>query len=677
MPFRRTIFLLALAVFATSTLRAQTPNVVLISLDTFRADRLTPWGGPPDLAPNLDALAAKGSCFTSCFAPAPETLPSHATLLTGAYPSLTGLHNNGFGKLAPAVPTLAEVLSAKGYATCAVIASQVLNSRYGLSRGFSGLRRRLGSAVSRTANEVTDRALAKLRAPRKEPASSSGSIISTRTSPTRPPRPSPEHTKDAPYDGAVAFVDAEVGRLLKNLPPDTVVAVVSDHGEALGDHGEPTHGVFLFQPTVRVVCLLQGPGVPAGKTSGSPTSLADVARTLAALAGVSPSALKGEGMDLLASPKGGPSPRVLPMEAWLPFSEFRWLPLFGVTDGRYKWVRGKTDHLYDLAADPGEAKDLVAQPPAEAVALKAKLPDLPKVAPSEGRVDPALLGLGYSPAPGGHFDPQNLPDPYDRVAILQDMAQGRLDRSAGQLDRAIARLKSATDRDPGNPYAWFEYGETLRRAGKTGEAVKALDRAVTIAPQLYEAWTAKGHALVSEKKNDEAGRCYEKALALQPDYIPAADALAAYYLDLNQPDKAVALIERAVSTGIADSGTYLLRGRIRLVQKRNDDATKDFEAALRLSLRPEETLKQEADTYVILNMVEAGEQLYQEGIKRYPSYAPNYLTLGSYFLQLDRPDKALPYFRGALGCDLDPETRRQIQGMVKELESAVEGTPGK
>ncbi len=672
MPFRRTFVCLALALAATLSVSAQSPNIVLVSLDTFRADRLAAWGAPPELAPNLNALAAKGACFTGCSAPAPETLPSHATLLTGAYPSLTGLHANGFGRLA-AIPTLAEVLSARGYATCAVVASPVLNSRYGLSKGFAAYDDALGSASSRTANDVTDRALAKLRAPRKGPVFLWVHYFDAHF-PYASPSSYAKRTKNAPYDSAVAFVDAELGRLLRNLPPDTVVAVVSDHGEALGDHGEPTHGVFLFQPTIQVVCLLQGPGVPAGKASKAPASLGDVARTLASLAGVPASSLKGEGVDLLSRLKGDGGARVLPLEAWLPFAEFRWMPLVGVTDGRFKWVRGKSDHLYDLSADPGESKDLAAQPPAEAAALRARIPELPKTAPSEGQVDPALLGLGYSPAPGGHFDPAVLPDPYDRVSVLQDVAQGRLERASGQFDRAIARLRSATDRDPGNPYAWFEYGETLRRDGKTADAVKALDRAVSIAPQLYEAWTAKGHALAAEKKSDEAGRCYEKAVALQPDYTPAVDALAAYYLDLNQPDKAVGLIERAVSTGIADSGTYLLRGRVHLVQKKSDEAAKDFEAALRLSLKPEETLKQEADFYVILDQVDQGERLYQEGIKRYPGYAPNYLTLGSYFLQLDRPDKALPYFKGALGCDLEPTTRQQVQEMVKELEAA-QGTP--
>jgi tetratricopeptide (TPR) repeat protein len=546
-----------------------------------------------------------------------------------------------------------------------------LNKRYGLSRGFATYDDALGPSLSRTAEDVTDLALAQIRAPRK------GSLFLwvhyfDAHFPYTTPAAFSRQGANGPYDRAVAYVDSEVGRLLKGLPPDTVVAVVSDHGEALGDHGELTHGVFLFQSTVRTVCILQGPGVPSGRICSTPTSLADVARTLAVLAGAPASALQGEGVDLLTLSKGGATPsRVFPLEAWVPFSQYRWHPLFGVTDGRYKWVRGRVDHLYNLSADPGESKDLAATPPAGALALRVKLPPPPKVAPSEGQVDPALLGLGYAPAPGGRFDPSALPDPYDKVSILRDINTAKVERVNGQYDKAVPRLKSATERDPGNPAAWFEYGETLRRAGRPAEAIPALDRALTIAPQVYEAWASKGNALVTEHKNEEAAKCYEKALALQPDYVAALNPLAAYYMNLNQLDKALPLIDRAISTGIADANTYLLRSEIRLVQSRNDDAATDFEAALHLSEHPERTLKEEADIYMEQQQYEAGERLYLDGIRRYPAYAPNYLTMGSYYLQMKRPEKALSFFKKALECDLNPMMRAQVQGIVRKLDAAA------
>lgn len=672
MTLRQTLSGLALALMLPVALAAQAPNVVLVSLDTFRADQLAAWGGSPGLAPNLNALAVKGMVFTSCFAPAPETLPSHATLLTGAYPSRTGLHNNGLGRLASGVPTLAEVLSAHGYATAAVIASPVLSSRYGLSKGFHHYDDVLGTSASRPASEVTDRALALLKAPRKGPLFLWVHYFDTHF-PYATPDAFARGMKAPPYETAVAYVDSEVGRLLKALPANTIVAVVSDHGESLGEHGEPTHGVFLFQPTIHVVCLLSGPGVPPGASSAVACSLADVASSLCALAKISSSGLRSQGLDLMALSKTPDTPaRALPLEAWLPFAQFRWMPLVGITNGRYKWVRGKTDRLFDLASDPKEAKDISASAPPEAMALRAKLPSLPADPPTGGQVvDPALLGLGYAPAPGGRLDPASLPDPHDRAGVLQDIMQARLERSLGQFEKAANRLQAVTSSDPGNPSAWYEYGETLRQAGKTDQALVALDRALAISSQLAEAWTAKGHVLVAQEKNGEAAHCYEKALAIQPDFTGALNPLAAYYLDENKPDQALPLLERAVSAGFADEGTFLLRGRVRLVQSRPAEAARDFEAALRISANPRQILKAEADIYMVRKRYEEGLRLYEEGIKRYPGFAPNYLTMGSFYLQADQPGRAYPLFKKALACDLDPKVRENLEGMVRDLEEML------
>ncbi len=677
MPFRRMLLALALALAARTAAMAQSPNLVLISLDTVRADRLAPWGGSPDLAPNLNALAARGSAFASCFAPAPLTLPSHATMLTGVFPEVSGLRDNGFGTLAPGVPTLAEVLAARGYTTAAVIAAPVLDDQYGLNRGFGSYDDDMGAAVYRPGNEVTDRAIARIRAPRKGPLFLFVHYFDAHFPYNWPPAFA-RHTKDADYDSAVAFVDSEVGRLMKALPPDTVVAVVSDHGEGLGDHGEPTHGVFLFQATVHVVCFLQGPGVPQGKKVSGPTSLCDVARTLAALAGAPASALEGDGVDLLALARGSAPPfRAFPLESWVPFSQYRWHPLFGVTDGRYKWVRGKVDRLYDLASDPGETKNLAAAPPPDAKALKGKLPAQPAAAPSQGKVDPALLGLGYAPAPGGSYDPASLPDPYDRAFVLQAITEARIERSDGDLGKAVARLKSAAEKDTGDPSVWFEYGETLRRAGRYTEAVAALERALTISPQVYQVWTSKGHALLALEKGEEAARAYEKAVALQPDFTPAVNALAAYYLDTGKSERALTLVERAIAAGTGDFNTYLLRGQLFLMGQRTGDAAKDFELAVRLSPHPEETLKEEADTYVAVKREAEGEALYVEGTRRFPAYAPNYLALGSLSLKRGHADEALAQFRKALGLKLDAPTRRQVEGLVRKLEAGAGGAASK
>ena len=644
------------------------PAIVLISLDTFRADRLAPWGGRPDLAPNLNALAERGSAFTGCWTPAPITLTAHATLLTGFMPARTGLHDNGMGVLAKDVPTLAEALSKRGYDTRAIVASALLASRFGLARGFSQYDGGVGPARVRSATQVTDRAIAAVKAAGDRPF-----FVFAHYYDTHEPYAAPEafahRFSGSAYDAAVAYVDSEVGRLLKGLPAGTLVLVVSDHGEALGEHGEPTHGSLLHVPTLRTVLILAGPGVEKGRTVSSPCTLADVAPTLLNLVGAASPAYTCEGRDLLLG-KSAATPRILLLETWLPFDQFRWCPLTGVTDGRFEWVRGRRDALYDLKDDPGESRDISASPPEQALKLRAALPRLPAEPPVAGPVDEAIKGLGYAPVPGGTLKGKELPDPRDQTGILQLMGRARLDRATGNVERAAQLYGSAAEKDPGNPSALFEFGETLRQRGRNQEALAVLDRAIAVAPVMAEAWTAKGHALVGLQKPAEAVPCYEKALALSPDSADALNPLAAYYLDQNKPDKAFPLLNKAEGEGFANSDTYLMQGRIHLVQNKKEEALKDFFTAMQLTENAPKTLKAEADIFMVRGMYNEAVKLYEQGIRLDPMFAPNYLTLGTFYLNAERPELALPLFRKALDCDLDKSTRENVQEIVAELEKA-------
>jgi tetratricopeptide (TPR) repeat protein len=225
------------------------------------------------------------------------------------------------------------------------------------------------------------------------------------------------------------------------------------------------------------------------------------------------------------------------------------------------------------------------------------------------------------------------------------------------------------EKDPGNPAALFEYGETLRRLGRVDEAGRALDGAIAAGPSMSEAWIAKGHVLVTQSKPEEAARCYEKALALSPDAVGALNPLAAHYLDLNKPEKAFPLLARAEAEGIADADTFLILGRIHLIQNKLQEAQKDFATSLQLSDDPRRTLKAQADIFVIRNHVGQGVRLYEEGMRLYPEYAPNYLTLATIALQAEQPGRALALFKKALSLDLDPDTRKNVQEIVAELEA--------
>jgi arylsulfatase A-like enzyme/Tfp pilus assembly protein PilF len=669
---RRLALALALVLLPAWLAWGRDPDVVLISLDTFRADRLAPWGGAKEVAPRLNALAARGTVFTGCWTPSPITLPAHATLLTGYGPAGTGLHDNGAGRLPKDVPTLAEALAQRGYRTHAVVASRILASRFGLDRGFAVYDDQVGPTLVRAATQVTDRGLAALKAPRQQPL-----FLFLHYYDTHEPYPAPDAFRhrfsSSAYDAAAAYVDSEVGRLLGGLREGTLVAVVSDHGEALGEHGELTHGVLLHLPTLRAVFFLAGPGVEAGKAMRDSCSLADVSATLLGRLAPGKPAPGSDGRDLLAPAGPSRSPKPLLLEAWLPFNQFRWCPLLGVTDGQYLWVRGRRDSLFDVKTDPRESRDLSAAPPEAALRLMQLLPALPASSPQTGPVDEAIRGLGYAPVPGGSLKGSDLPDPRDRTDILKLMATARLDRSLDNLDRAARLYGQAASQDPRNPSALFEWGETLRRSGKLKEALAALDRAIAAAPAMAEAWTAKGHALVTLEKPEEAARCYETALALAPDAIEALNPLAAWFLDQNQPDKAFPLLDRAEAGGFANADTFLMQGRIHLIQNRREEAIADFETALQLSQDPRRTLKAEGDIFMLRGWVAEGIRGYEEGIRRHPDFAPNYLTLGSFFLTVEEPAKALPLFKKALACDLDPDTRKNVADIVADLEKLKPG----
>jgi len=661
-------FLMVLALLSGTALWGGSPDVVLITLDTYRADRLAPWGGPPSTAPNLNTLAESGTAFLSCSAPAPVTLPSHASLLTGCWPARTGLHDNGLGTLAPSVPALAELLREKGYRCEAVIASAVLEGRFGIHRGFHGYDDAVGPDLVRHAGEVTDRALSILTSRGAGPL-----FLWVHYFDTHEPYSSPEafsaRFPSQPYDAAAAYVDAEVGRLLSALAPGTLVAAAADHGEALGEHGEPTHGALLFEPTLRVPLLFAGPRVPKGGRRATPCSLVDVGPTLLGLLGLAPEASKAmDGTDLFS--EAAPTSRILLAETWLPFHAFRWSPLIAATDGRYKWIRSASrDRLFDLRDDPAETRDLSASPPAGAAGVRDRLPSFPESSPA-GSVEASLRGLGYAAVPSSQALSRDLPDPHDRTGILQVDGRARLLRRQGDSEKAAALFRSVTVEDPGNPSGWFEYGETLRRSGGAREALPALDKALALAPRMAEAHAAKGHALVALDRPGEAARCYERALVLSPRLVNALNPLAAYHLDRNEPEKAFPLLERALSEGFADQDTYLMQGRIHLIQGRPEDARRDFAAALRLSPDPALTLKAQGDIYLTRNLVQDAVRTFETGIRQFPEYAPNYLTLGAVLLQADRPEEALAVFRSALKARLDPATRADVEQMVRDLEAA-------
>ena len=403
------------------------PLTVLVTLDTTRADRLGAYGYEAARTPVLDRIAREGALFLDASATAPTTLPSHASILTGLFPPSHGARNNGNHLLPPEIETMAEVFQRAGYATGAFVAAEVLSARYGLDQGFDHYdddflndATALGEGYrERSADTIVERAIGWLADKGDRPAFCWLHVFD----PHYPYHPAPGHAH--PYDAEIARVDAALGRLVSALREsgryeNTVLAVVADHGEGLGDKGEDTHGLFVYQATIRVPFLLRVPGkIPAGTRVDEPVSTVDLAPSVLSLAGLAPPPAM-QGRILFASP-AAPGPPLIYFETLLPRYEYMWSNLAGMRAGAHKFISAPTDELYSLDVDPGEENNLLPEhaPPWEArfAALLGAMapPPGPSSIAMDGATRDKLAALGYGFTPIAVDDDRQLPDPKDHL----------------------------------------------------------------------------------------------------------------------------------------------------------------------------------------------------------------------------------------------------------------------
>jgi choline-sulfatase len=516
--------------------------VVLVTIDTLRADHVGCYGAAWASTPTLDGLAGRGVRFTTAISPAPLTLPAHATLFTALDPPEHGVRANGAFRLVEGLPTLAERFEGAGFATAAFVSAFVLDRRFGLARGFAHYDDTLGvqnedvGVASRPAGESVDAALAWLEgAPERfflwlhlyDPHA-----------PYEPPEPHRTRQLGRPYDGEIAYADAELGRLLAALDarfPDgrTLVAVTADHGESLGEHGEPTHAFSVYDATQRVPLILAGPGVPQGAVDERLVRLADLAPTLLALTGLpplAPTALPplagGSGASLLPAPAGPePEPRVAWVETLATQIDLGWSPLLGVRTREHKYVRAPRPELYELASDPGETRNLAA----ENEDLVARLDALvearaagQKAVPNFGvdaETSERLEALGYlsarEPAPGDRpLGQVGGPDPKERMQDLELLREVLTDLKQRRGREALARFAEL------GPLG-FELevlrGEAALLANDLAAARASAQRARQLDPRRASGLVLAGRVEEAAGRLDEAEASFREALRQDPE----------------------------------------------------------------------------------------------------------------------------------------------------------------
>lgn len=648
-------------------------RVLLVTLDTTRADRLGCYGYAGASTPALDRLAASGVRFEHAVAPSPTTLPSHATILTGALPARHGVRNNATYRLGPDLATLPERFREAGYRTGAVVASAILDSRFGLDRGFEeyddaipapgeGLLR----VPERPAAEVSRRALDWIRRQGEERWFLWVHYFDPHFE-YSPAEPFAARFAGRPYDGEIASMDAALGVLLQDLRTrglleDTLVAVAADHGESLGEHGERSHGVFVYASTMRVPLLLAWErGLPRGRVVRGLVRLADLAPTILDHAGL-PALEAAQGQSLRQEIERGEAAGLEALlESWLPRLNYGWSELVALQDGDWKYIRAPRPELYDLHSDPGETENRVARDPAVAQEYRERLEQALEQAAAGGASGPGapipldseterlLRSLGYlgagdvpvgAAAPPGATAPAAapLPDPKDRIAEFVELSEVLPLLAAGREEEAIARLETAARRDPGGVFIQRQLGNAYRRQGRFPEAEARLRAAVRLAPQHPDA------------RVDLASLLVERA--------PAKDRM----------EEAEALLREALSQNPALASAHHFLGALH--QKRGDAerAIEEYRAALGLDERRGLTIGNLATLLEARGDLAGALTLYQKGIEVDPSSARMHTSAAWILNRQGRRAEAAALLGRA--ADLEPASPRPLLALAEVLEAA-------
>lgn len=593
---------LALSGSATQT-SPSSPNVLLITIDTLRADRLGSYGHGPAATPVLDALAASGVRFVDATAHATLTHPSHAAILTGRYPGHFGIRSNGMDPLPANTVTLAERLKTAGYHTGAVVGSVVLDKAFGLSQGFD----RYDDEISGPATGTL--ATASLQRKAGEVTTAARSWIAQQQTPwflwvhyydphlpySAPARSGKAAHKD-PYDAEIAYVDEQIGSLLAGIDKErTVVVVTADHGEALGQHGEPDHGFFLYDATLRVPLIIAGPGIKPSAIKEQVRSI-DIAPTIAQLAGAGWEAHASSGESLQVLLDGGTRAEV-PIsiaESWYPRLHFGWSELRSARVGEWKYVKAPKPELYDMRVDPAETKNVVAIRGTVAARLDADLrrvtagfsrPDQAAASPQPDAATVARLqALGYV----GSFAPVTAAEatgnPRDHVAEyrqyreLFDRALQLLERKRpaaavpvfqqilksnvrafeahlylgnayfemGKTDAALAEYDVASQLNPALATPHFEAAKTLAVRGETAAAIARAGRGLQIDANSFHGYYTLGVVHQRAAQWRDAYTAFGRAVELNGREPRARAALASAAMRLDSLAVAVVQYEAMI-----------------------------------------------------------------------------------------------------------------------------------
>ena len=654
------------------------PSILLVTIDTLRADRVGAYGGDASLTPNMNALAGQGAVFEEALASVPLTLPSHATILSGLEPPHHGVHDNGTYVFPGDRETLATLLKGRGYTTAAFIGAYVLDRRFGLARGFDVYddaieRRETGGSVleSERRGDVVAAAAQAWIEGQGEPFFAWVHLYDPHA-PYDPPSPFRERLAGRPYDGEVAFTDECFGRLLnaarRKAGDRLLVAVLADHGEGLGDHGEKTHGFFVYQPTIRIPMIVAGPGVPAGVRLPGRARTADLLPTLLAAAGIP--ALGGlDGVDVI----GGPRTRESYAETVYPRT-LGWAPLHSLRVGDLKYIDAPRPELYDLADDPGEQQDLAARRPGDVARLSAALAAMrsaertaPRAA-SDPLVAERLRALGYvSGAPAASAETLPLADPKDRVALWHRFEEATWADARGDRVTALDSFRALVAAEPSNATFRRTLAAALRRAGRVRDAAVALGDLEVLAPDDPLAWHEAAVAAAEGGNLEDALRAERRALVLGPDLPELHNHLGILQARAGSASDALVSFERATSIDPNNANAWTNRGNALRALGRRQEAADAYGRAMRLAPGDPDPRNGLGVLAVESGDLDRAATLFREVLAVDPALHDSRLNLAVVYARQKRLAEARAELRAILAARPDRDTAARAAAFLRDL----------
>ena len=638
------------------------PNIILITLDTTRADRMGFLGSKRGLTPNLDAIAKHGVAFSRAYSHVPITTASHTTILTGTYPQFN--HVNDFGvPLSPRLPYLPDLLHAQGYHTGAFVGSLILDPLDGTAPGFdrgfevydAGFHlRRHGmdryQSVERRAGEVVNHALSWLSQLQNGPFFLWVHLYDAHD-PYDPPAPYKTRFASQPYDGEIAYADSAVGKLIAEirkhgLYDETLIAVMADHGESLGAHGENTHGIFLYDETLHVPLLFKLPGAhAAAKRIDARVRLVDVAPTILQEAGVPvPKEMQGESLSAMmamaaaapktatAAPRGATTAqpdlsnaandaakikddRPAYAETDYPHRAFGWSSLRALRSGKYLYIRAPERELYNQTVDPEALHNLAPETKAIADTIAARLDTfrattsqtLVELAKPDAEQTQKLQALGYvsSDAAAAKSNDEDKrtgvdPDPKTKIEISNLLHDAMFDVEDARYQEAVPLLKRVLAEEPNMPVANMQYGMAQSRLKNYAEALPPLQKASQLLPDNGMGRYELGLALFETGDWKAAAPQFEVAVAKAPKWADAQFSLAAVYARIDRVPEAIDRLDICLELSPDHYRANLLRGRLLSLLGKPADALPNLQKAAAVEPGSKEAHTFLADAYAQL-----------------------------------------------------------------------------